>query len=137
MKLSRAFGALAVVSVLTLGLSACDQIPSMAPADQATNKKACESISTTWNGASAALGSGNLLALPTALAAVPALVDSALALATDKQLTEALTGLKSQVQKVIAGSQPDVGSIITTGVGISARCAILGATVDLNIPKLG
>lgn len=124
-------------AVLAVVLSACDQIPSLNPADQAANKQACESIASTWNSTSAALGAGNLFQLPAALSVVPTQVDTALKLATDKQLTEALTGLKTQAQSVIAGTQPDVAAIVSTGIGISARCAILGATVDLNIPKLG
>lgn len=137
MNVSSAFGAAVLSMALVVSLAGCDQIPSLDATDQAANRKACESIAATWNGASAALGSGNLLQLPTALAAVPAQVDAALSLASDKQLTEALTGLKTQVNKVIGGAQPDVAGILTTGLGISARCAILGATVDLKIPQLG
>jgi hypothetical protein len=124
-------------TTLMLGLSACDQIPSLAPADKAANKQACESIAATWNATSAALGSGNLFQLPTALSAVPTQVDAALALAKDKQLTEALGSLKTQAQSVIAGAQPDVAAIVGSGIGISARCTILGAAVDLKIPAIG
>jgi len=124
-------------AALSLGLTACDQVPSLAPENQAANKQACESIASTWNSTSAALGSGNVFQLPVALLAVPAQVDAALALAKDKQLTEALGSLKVQAQSVIAGGQPDVAAIVGSGIGISARCTILGAAVDLKIPSLG
>lgn len=118
-------------------LTACDQIPSMAPADQAANKQACESIASTWNSMSSSLGSGNLLQLPATLAAVPTQIDAVLSVAKDKQLTEALTSLKTQAQSVVAGAKPDVAGIVSAGVGLSARCTILGASVDLKIPQLG
>jgi hypothetical protein len=122
---------------LMLGLSACDQIPSMAPADQAANKQACESIASTWNSMSSSLGSGNLLQLPATLAAVPTQIDAVLGVAKDKQLTEALTSLKTQALSVVAGAKPDVAGIVSAGVGLSARCTILGASVDIKIPQLG
>ena len=122
---------------VALSLTACDQIPSMAPADQAANKQACESIASTWNSMSSSLGSGNLLQLPATLAAVPTQIDAVLAVAKDKQLTEALTSLKTQAQSVVSGAKPDVAGIVSAGVGLSARCTILGASVDLKIPQLG
>jgi hypothetical protein len=56
--------------------------------------------------------------------------------AKDKQLTEALAELKKNAQSVVDGNQPDVAGFIASGVGISARCAILGATVNLELPQL-
>jgi hypothetical protein len=137
MALLRSLALSTAAVAVALTLTACDQIPSMAPADQAANKQACESIASTWNTMSSSLGSGNLLQLPATLAAVPTQIDAVLAVAKDKQLTEALTSLKTQAQSVVAGAKPDVAGIVSAGVGLSARCTILGASVDLKIPQLG
>lgn len=124
--------AVAAVCVLT----ACDQVPSFDSSDRASNTAACESIAATWETANAALASGDLLQLPTAFAALPGQVDQALALATDEPLAAALTSLKAQAEFVVAGNQPDLPGIISSAVGISARCAVLGAAVNLEIPQL-
>lgn len=117
-------------------LTACDQVPSFDSSDRASNTAACESIAATWESANTALKSGDLLQLPTAFAALPGQVDQALALATDKPLAAALTSLKANAEFVVAGNQPDLPGIISSAVGISARCAVLGAAVDLEIPQL-
>lgn len=124
----------AVVTVLTL--TGCDQVPSFDARDRASNTAACESIAATWETANAALKSGDLLQLPIAFAALPGQVDQALALSADKPLTEALTTLKANAEHVVAGNQPDLPGIISAAVGISARCAVLGAAVNLEIPQL-
>lgn len=128
--------ALAVAVAAVFTLSACDQVPSFESNDKASNTAACESIAATWETANAALKSGDLLQLPIAFAALPGQVDQALALATDKPLAAALTGLKANAESVVAGNQPDLPGIISSAVGISARCAVLGAAVNLEIPQL-
>ena len=127
---------LGVAVAAVFALTGCDQIPSFDSTDKASNTAACESIAQTWETANAALKSGNLLQLPTAFAALPGQVDQALALATDKPLAEALTGLKANAEFVVAGNEPDLPGIISSAVGISARCAVLGAAVNLEIPQL-
>lgn len=120
----------------TLTLSGCDQVPSFDATDRASNAAACESIAATWETANAALKSGDLLQLPIAFAALPGQVDQALALSTDKPLSEALTTLKANAEHVVAGNSPDLPGIISSAVGISARCAVLGTAVNLEIPQL-
>jgi hypothetical protein len=117
-------------------LSGCDQVPSFDSSDKAANTAACESIAQTWETANAALSSGDLLQLPTAFAAMPSHVDQALALARDKPLAAALTSLKAHAESVVSGNQPDLPGVMSAAVGISARCAVLGAAVNLEIPQL-
>ena len=122
--------------VTALALTGCDQIPSFDANDKAANTAACESVSTTWETLNAAFSSGDILGLPTAIVSVPSQLDQVLSGATDQQLKESLTGLKSQVQSIVDGNQPDVSALVASGVGISARCAILGATVALQLPQI-
>lgn len=125
-----------IAASLGLSLTGCDQIPSFDSSDKAANAAACQSVGKTWETLNTALSSGDIAGLPAAVTNVPAQLDQVLAQATDKQLTEALSGLKTQVQSVIDGNQPDLSGLVSTGVGISARCAVLGATVDLKLPSI-
>lgn len=127
----------ASAAALALSLTACDQIPSLNPNDQAANKAACDSISSTWNTLSATLGTGNFMTIAQAVQVVPGQVDAALKGATDKQLIEALNSLKTQATSIIGGAQPDLTAIATAGVGISARCTILGSAASIQLPKIG
>ena len=132
----RAILSLSVASLAVLTLSGCDQIPSLDANDQAVNKSACEAVGKTWDTLHSALSSGDIAGLPLAFINVPGQLDSVLSQATDKQLTEAVAELKKNAQSVVDGNQPDVAGFIASGVGISARCAILGATVNLELPQL-
>lgn len=132
---SRALVSGLVIVTSTLGLVGCDQIPSLSPEDQAANKTACETISVAWDGLNAAMSSGDLMQLPAAIAALPAQADAALSLTTDKQLTEALTDLKTKATNLMATGDIDVTGLVGAGVGISARCALLGAPVELPLPE--
>ena len=125
----------ATAATLALTLTACDQVPSLEARDQAANKKACDSISSTWNSVSTALASGNVVSIGQAVQNVPQQVDQALSLATDNQLTFNLTSLKVQAQSVISGAQPDISALAGIGIGISARCALLGSTANIQLPK--
>lgn len=137
MKIShKAILSLCVATVSVLSLTACDQIPSLAASDQAANKAACEAVGQTWETLNAALSSGDIAGLPAAFISIPAQLDTVLSQTTDKPLTEALDELKKNAQSVVEGNQPDVGGFIASGVGISARCAILGASVNLELPTL-
>jgi hypothetical protein len=111
-------------------------MPSLDAADKSANKAACEAVGHTWETLNTALSSGDLAGLPTAFISIPPQLDTVLSEATDKQLKEALTGLKKNAQLVVEGNQPDVGGFIASGIGISARCAILGASVNLELPTL-
>ena len=132
----KAILSLSVATLAVFSLAACDQIPSLDASDKAANKAACESVGQTWDTLNTALSSGNIAALPTDFINIPAQLDSVLGQATDKQLTEAIAELKKNAQSVVDGNQPDVAGFIASGVGISARCAILGASVNLELPKL-
>lgn len=131
-------GILAISAVALLAtLTACDQVPSLDAKDQAANKKACDSISSTWNSVSNALASTNIVAIGQAVQNVPQQVDQALTSATDNQLIFNLNALKSQAQSVIAGGQPDIGALAGTGIGLAARCSLLGSTANIQLPKFG
>ncbi|MDH6424898.1 hypothetical protein M2114_001015 [Aurantimicrobium minutum] len=132
----KAILSLSVASIAVLTLAGCDQIPSLDVNDQAANKAACEAVGKTWDTLNSALSSGDIAGLPLAFINVPGQLDSVLSQAKDKQLTEALAELKKNAQSVVDGNQPDVAGFIASGVGISARCAILGATVNLELPQL-
>ena len=132
----KAILSLSVASIAVLTLAGCDQIPSLDASDQAVNKAACEAVGTTWETLNSALSSGDIAGLPLAFINVPGQLDSVLSQATDTQLTEALAELKKNAQSVVDGNQPDVAGFIASGVGISARCAILGASVNLELPQL-
>ena len=132
----KAFLSLSVASIAVLTLAGCDQIPSLDASDQAANKAACEAVGQTWNSLNSALSSGDIAGLPLAFVNIPTQLDTVLSQATDKQLKEALAELKKNAQSVVDGNQPDVAGFIASGVGISARCAILGASVNLELPKL-
>lgn len=134
--LRKALVGAAIAVSIGLTLTACDQIPSLDSSDKAANAAACQAVGTTWETLNAALSSGDIAGLPGAVIDVPAQLDQVLSQATDKQLTEALSGLKTQVQSVVDGNQPDLSGLVSSGVGISARCAILGATVDLKLPSI-
>jgi hypothetical protein len=133
---STAVLALALASLTVLGLAGCDQIPSFDASDKAANQAACGQVGQTWETLNSALSSGDIAGLPAAFTSIPAQLDAVIAQATDKQLDEALTGLKQNAQSVVDGNQPDVAGFIASGVGISARCAILGASVNLELPQL-
>lgn len=132
----KAFLGLSGALVAVLALAGCDQIPSLDASDKAANTSACESVGTTWDTLNSALSSGDIAGLPAAFISIPSQLDTVLSQTTDKQLTEALTELKKNAQSVVDGNQPDVAGFIASGVGISARCAILGASVNLELPKL-
>ena len=132
----KAFLSLSVASIAVLTLAGCDQIPSLDASDKSANKAACEAVGQTWNSLNSALSSGDIAGLPLAFVNIPSQLDAVLSQATDKQLTEALAELKKNAQSVVDGNQPDVAGFIASGVGISARCAILGASVNLELPKL-
>ena len=125
-----------VAVLAAVSLTGCDQIPSLDASDKAANTAACEEIGSTWETLNTALSSGNIAALPQDFINIPTQLDAVLGQATDKQLTEAVTELKKNAQSVVDGNQPDVAGFIASGVGISARCAILGASVNLELPKL-
>jgi hypothetical protein len=125
-----------VAALSMVSLAACDQIPSLDASDKSANKAACEQVGKTWETLNTALSSGDIAGLPAAFISIPTQLDSVLSQATDKQLTEALTELKKSAQSVVEGNQPDVGAFVASGVGISARCAILGASVNLELPTL-
>jgi hypothetical protein len=127
---------LSLAALIVVTLSGCDQIPSLDAGDQSANKAACEAVGQTWETLNAALGSGDIAGLPLAFVNIPAQLDSVLSQATDKQLMEAITDLKSNAQLVVEGNQPDIAGFVSSGVGISGRCAILGAAVNLEIPQL-
>ena len=132
----KAILSLSVASIAVLTLAGCDQIPSLDASDQAANKATCEAVGKTWDTLNSALSSGDIAGLPLAFITVPGQLESVLSQTTDKQLTEALAELKKNAQSVVNGNQPDVAGFIASGVGISARCAILGASVNLELPKL-
>jgi hypothetical protein len=132
----KAILSLCVASLAALSLAGCDQIPSLDASDKAANKAACESIGQTWETLNTALSSGDIAALPSGFINIPTQLDAVLNQATDKQLTEAVAELKKNAQFVVDGNQPDVAGFIASGVGISARCAILGASVNLDLPQL-
>lgn len=132
----KAILSLSIASFSVLTLAGCDQIPSLDATDQAANKAACEEVGQTWETLNTALSSGDIAGLPLAFINVPTQLDSVLSQATDKQLTEALAELKKNAQSVVDGNQPDVAGFVASGVGISARCAILGASVNLELPTL-
>lgn len=125
-----------VAGLSVVSFSACDQIPSLDASDRSANKAACEEVGKTWETLNTALSSGDIAGLPAAFISIPTQLDSVLSQATDKQLTEALTGLKKSAQSVVEGNQPDVAAFVASGLGISARCAILGASVNLELPTL-
>ena len=127
---------LSVAAFAVTTLAGCDQIPSLNASDQSANKAACEAVGQTWETLNSALGSGDIAGLPLAFINIPAQLDTVLSQATDKQLIEAITGLKSNAQSVVEGNQPDIAGFVSSGVGISGRCAILGAAVNLEIPQL-
>lgn len=135
-KKSSALLTVALGSLAVLGLAGCDQIPSFDATDKAANQAACEQVGQTWETLNSALGSGDIAGLPAAFTSIPTQLDAVIAQATDKQLDEALTSLKQNAQAVVDGNQPDVAGFIASGVGISARCAILGASVNLELPQL-
>ena len=132
----KAILSLSVASIAVLTLAGCDQIPSLDASDKSANKAACEAVGQTWNSLNSALSSGDIAGLPLAFVNIPTQLDTVLSQATDKQLKEALAELKKNAQSVVDGNQPDVAGFIASGVGISARCAILGASVNLELPKL-
>ena len=132
----KAILSLSVASIAVLTLAGCDQIPSLDANDKSANKAACEAVGQTWNNLNSALSSGDIAGLPLAFVNIPTQLDSVLSQATDKQLKEALAELKRNAQSVVDGNQPDVAGFIASGVGISARCAILGASVNLELPQL-
>ena len=132
----KAILSLSVASIAVLTLAGCDQIPSLDTSDKSANKAACEAVGQTWNSLNSALSSGDIAGLPLAFVNIPTQLDTVLSQATDKQLKEALAELKKNAQSVVDGNQPDVAGFIASGVGISARCAILGASVNLELPKL-
>lgn len=132
----KAIWSLSVASLAVFTLAGCDQIPSLDASDKQVNTAACEAVGTTWNTLNTALSSGDIAGLPTAFINIPTQLDAVLSQATDKQLIEAVTELKKNAQSVVEGNQPDVAGFIASGVGISARCAILGASVNLELPKL-
>lgn len=132
----KAILSLSVASIAVLTLAGCDQIPSLDASDQVANKAACEAVGKTWDTLNSALSSGDIAGLPLAFITLPGQLESVLSQAKDKQLTEALAELKKNAQSVVDGNQPDVAGFIASGVGISARCAILGASVNLELPKL-
>ena len=132
----KAIQSLSIASIAVLTLAGCDQIPSLDASDQATNKAACEAVGKTWDTLNSALSSGDIAGLPLAFINVPGQLDSVLSQATDKQLTEALAELKKNAQSVVDGNQPDIAGFVASGVGISARCVILGASVNLELPTL-
>lgn len=127
---------LSVATFSVLSLTACDQIPSLDASDKRANTAACEAVGQTWETLNAALGSGDIAGLPAAFISIPSQLDAVLSQVKDKQLTEALDELKKNAQAVVEGNQPDVGGFIASAVGISARCAILGASVNLELPTL-
>lgn len=124
-------GALVIAALLT----ACDQVPSLDAQDQTANKKACESISSSWNSLSSALSTANVVAIGQAVQDLPKQADIALSTAKDNQLTFNLNSLKSQAQAIIAGGQPDISALAGTGIGLAARCALLGSTASIQLPK--
>ena len=128
--------ALVIAGLTALSVSACDQIPSFDEADKTANAAACQSVSTTWETLNSALSTGDIVGLPLAISTVPTQLDQVISGATDQQLLEALADLKQHVQSVIDGNQADLAGLVASGVGISGRCAILGAAVDFEIPKL-
>ena len=132
----KAILSLSVATLAVFPLSGCDQIPSLDASDKSANKAACESIGQTWDTLNTALSSGNIAALPSGFINIPTQLDSVLSYATDKQLAGAVSELKKNAQSVVDGNQPDVAGFIASGVGISARCAILGASVNLELPQL-
>ena len=131
------------VATLALGLTACNQIPSLNAADNAANKAACGAITGPIGEVTSMLTSGDLVALATVASAIPAQVDTALSHVTDGPLTEALTDLKTQVTTLTVGdnsglakflatgTMPDLGGVTAAAAGITARCAILSATPSL------
>lgn len=127
------------VATLVIGLSACNQIPSLNAADNAANKAACEAITGPIGEVTAKLTSGDFPGLATAAATIPAQVDTALSQVTDGPLTSALNDLKAQVTTLTVGensglatflatgTMPDLGGVTSAAAGITARCAILSA----------
>lgn len=131
----KAILSLCVGSFSMFSLAACNQIPSLDPSDKIAYTAACEAVGQTWESLNTALGSGDVAGLPAAFINIPSQLDAVLSQTTDKQLSEALDELKKNALSVVNGNQPDVGGFIASGVGISARCAILGASVNLELPK--
>jgi hypothetical protein len=130
-------------ATLVIGLSACNQIPSLNAADNAANKAACEAITGPIGEVTAKLTAGDFPGLATVAAAIPAQVDTALSQVTDGPLTSALTDLKAQVTTLTVGensglanflatgTMPDLGGVTAAAAGITARCAILSAAPSL------
>lgn len=133
-KLRRLLVPVAALTLVT-SLTACNQIPSFDPASQAADRKACDTISSTWNDLSQALASTNPIAVGKALTSVPQKVDQALNVATDSQLILNLRNLKTQADSVMRGAEPDIGALAGVGIGISARCALLGSTANIKLPQ--
>jgi hypothetical protein len=126
----------AVSLVTALGLSGCSMIPSFNPADQEANRAACESISSSWSSFQESVASADLLQLAGALATFSPQVDEALNQTTDQQLRESLTQLKASAELVASGGELQPASLASAVIGISARCAVVGAVVDLPLPPL-
>ena len=130
-------------ATLVFALTACNQIPSLNAADNATNKAACGAVTGPIGQVTSALTSGDFATLATVASGIPAQVDTALAQVTDGPLTQALTDLKTQVttltvgedsglaQFLATGTMPDLSGVTAAAAGITARCAILSATPSL------
>ncbi len=124
---------LVLASSAVLVLAGCNQIPSLNPSDLDANKAACESISSTWNSMTSALSDPAQAA--GTLASFPQTLEQAGHQATDQQLDEAISQLSKVTQDFIANGQPDLSGLASATVGITARCAILGASIKLDMPQ--
>jgi hypothetical protein len=132
--MKKTIGALSLITAL--GLSGCSMIPSFDPVDQEANRAACESISSSWGTFQESVASADLFQLAGALVTFSPQVDQALNQTTDQQLRESLTQLKATAETVATGGELQPASLASAVVGISARCAVLGTVVDLQVPPL-
>lgn len=128
---------LVLVSAVAIGaLSGCSMVPDLAPESLAANKAACDAVTTVWNDLSSALESGDLLSSGVTLENVPQQLQSAIDASTDASLDEALTGLSSAVNELVAGAALDLSKLAQSGAALATRCAVFGVTPNLTLPGM-
>jgi hypothetical protein len=111
-------------------------VPDLAPESLAANKAACDAVTTVWNDLSSALESGDLLSSGVTLENVPQQLQSAIDASTDASLDEALTGLSSAVNELVAGAALDLSKLAQSGAALATRCAVFGVTPNLTLPGM-
>jgi hypothetical protein len=128
---------LLLVSAVAIGaLSGCSMVPDLAPESLTANKAACDAVTTVWNDLSSALESGDLVSSGVTLENVPQQLQSAIDASTDASLDEALTGLSSAVNELVAGAALDLSKLAQSGAALATRCAVFGVTPNLTLPGM-